>query len=100
MEDTISQKGFYEPNIFSNLKLELIVEKAKNKELKRNLDYVIRLYNPNDNGPRTIQDRRKEEQIKILQEVSKERDLREMNKTEINICLEMIGGSLEDKLRK
>jgi hypothetical protein len=86
--------------IFSNLKLELIVEKAKVKELEGNLNYVIRLYNSHDNGSRTIKDRRPEEQIKILQDISKERDGREMNETEINICLKMIDGNLLDKLRK
>lgn len=85
--------------MYSNLKLKLIVEKAKNKELTRNLVDIIRITGLSQ-GPITIQDRRKPEQIKILQEVSKERDQREMNDVEINICLEMIGGSLEDRLRK
>jgi carbamoylphosphate synthase small subunit len=88
-----------EDTMYSNLKLKLIVEKAKNKELTRNLVDIIRITGLSQ-GPITIQDRRKPEQIKILQEVSKERDQREMNDVEINICLEMIGGSLEDRLRK
>jgi len=88
-----------EDTIFSNLELELIVEKAKVKELTRNLEDVIRISGL-DQGPRTIKDRRPEEQIKILQDISKERDGREMNETEINICLKMIDGNLLDKLRK
>ena len=71
--------------MFTNLKLELIAEKAKNAMLEGYLA-DIRINN------KIYRNFTTDEIISCLQNVSMARDKRCMNETELNICISMIRG--------
>ena len=71
--------------MFTNLKLELIAEKAKNAMLEGYLS-DMRINN------KIYKKFTNEEIIQCLQSISMERDKRHMNETELNICISMIRG--------
>lgn len=73
--------------MFTNLKLELIAEKAKTAMLENYLN-DMRINN------KIYKNFTDEEITLYLQNVSMVRDKRHMNETEINICISMIKGDI------
>jgi len=73
--------------MFTNLKLELIAEKAKTAMLENYLN-DMRINN------KIYKNFTDEEITLYLQNVSMVRDKRHMNETEINICIGMIKGDI------
>jgi len=85
--------------IYTNLKLDLITERAKNKMLLDIIDELRRITGINA-GRWDQTDFRKGEQENYLQSQSMEADRKKLMPTELNYCLYKMGGNLLEKRRR